>query len=116
MQIQLHLPNILAAVGEKLQLLIRLHPVRLQKLKQTTLGSFIVRLHESEASAGEFRFLFWYPAERQDALALAAHIPAIDANGERTIRSRKFVPVSLASFDKAIPFLAQFPLQAFGHI
>ena len=49
-------------------------------------------------------------------LVLTAHITAIDADGERTIRSRKFVPVSLASFDKAVPFLAQFPLQAFGHI
>ena len=43
--------------------------MRLQQLKQTTLGLLIVGLDEGEASAGKFRLLFRLPPKCQDALA-----------------------------------------------
>src|ERR1035437_7257479 len=68
--------------------------MRLQQLKETTLGLLIVGLHEGEAPTGKFGLLFWPPSKCQDALArdhleipllaVAAHIAAINAHREWT--------------------------------
>src|ERR1035437_3002951 len=100
--------------------------MRLQQLKQTTLGLLIVGLDEGEAPTGKFRLLFWLPPKCQDAfsgnhleissLAVAAYIATINAHSERAVRSREVGPVSLAPVDEAMLFFAQFILQSFGHV
>src|ERR1035441_8552971 len=100
--------------------------MRLQQLEETTLGLLIVGLHEGEAPTGKFGLLFWPPSKCQDALAgnyleipllaVAAHIATINAHSERAVWSREFGPVSLAPFDEAMLFFAQFLLQSLGHV
>ena len=50
-QVQLHLTDVGAPVGKEHHALVHLHPLAFQKLEETALGLFIIRLDEPEATA-----------------------------------------------------------------
>src|SRR5512145_3356795 len=67
-EIELNVSHRVAAVGEKLDLLVHLQALRLQELKEAPLGFLIISLHEGKAFARRCG-VFVVPSERQDALA-----------------------------------------------
>ena len=71
-QIELHVAHVLAAVGKKIDLLVGLHVLALEQLKQTALGFFIVSLNPGKAPSRQFLFSFLVPLKSQDALARLA--------------------------------------------
>src|SRR6266404_9638102 len=125
-QIQLHVAYVLAAVGEKIDLLVGLHALGLKQLEQATLGLFIIGLNPGKAPFRELLFALLIPFKGQETLAgnhlelslLAspADIATVDPDGKRTIGSRKFVPAPLAALDETQLFVAHFLLQPLRYI
>ena len=50
-QVELEIPDRVAPIGQKLDLLIHLEALRLEKLKETALGFLIIGLHEGKTFA-----------------------------------------------------------------
>jgi hypothetical protein len=116
-QIALEIPDGVAPIGEKLDLLVQLQALGLQELKEAPLGFLVIGLHEGKAFARGCG-VFVVPSERQDALAgnhleptllapLGFDIAAIDTDRERPIGDRQRAPVAWTSFDKRDVLVAQ---------
>src|SRR5271166_3089555 len=68
-QIELHVAHVLAAVGEEIDLLVGLHALAFEQLKQTALGFFIVGLNPGKAPSRQLLFSFLVSLKSQNALA-----------------------------------------------
>src|SRR4030095_6891798 len=92
-QVELEIPDRLAPIGEKLDLLVHLEALRLEEFEEAALRLLVIGLHEGKAFARRCG-LFVIPSEREDALtgnhlepalltALRFDVAAIDPDGQR---------------------------------
>src|SRR5215510_10648946 len=107
--VELEVTDRVAAVREKCDLLIELHPLRREHLKQSPFRFGIKRLHEAKALAGGDIF-FLIASEGQRTLANddlkvmllglpIPHVAPINADRDRPIRDGQVPPIARAALD-----------------
>ena len=115
--VELKFAHCVAAIGEKRDLLVQLHPLGLKHLIEPTFGLLIQRLHEPKALArGEIVFLITsegqgtLPHDNLEVMLLGVpvpHIAPVDAHRDRPIRDGEGAPIAGAPRDKTPLFVAQ---------
>jgi hypothetical protein len=103
-QVERHLAHVLSSVGQEGDLLVGLHPLRLEELEKAALGPGVVCLDEAEAPGRALRRHALARDHLEPALPLrpmcaGVHVPAIEAHGQRQLGSGQLVPLPLAALD-----------------
>src|SRR5215468_12652217 len=120
-EIELHVADRVPSIGEKLDLLIHLEALGLEQLEQPAFGLLVIGLDKGKALDGRIGLLLTAP-ERQYALArndlepallsaLRLDVPAVNANGQRTVWRGELAPVAGAALNKRHLFVAQLIFQ-----
>src|SRR2546422_7117327 len=110
-EIELHIADGVAPIGEKLNLLIHLETLGLEQLEQPTFGLLVIGLDKGKALDGRMGLLLTAP-ERQYALArndlepallsaLRLDVPAVNANGQRTVWRSGLAPGAVPGLNNA---------------
>src|SRR5712692_1865145 len=122
-EVELEIPDRLAPIGEKLDLLVHLQALGLKKVEEAALGLLVIRLYKGKTFT-RGRSVFVVPSEREDTLAgnhlepalrtaLGFDIAAINTDRQRPIGDRQRTPVAWTPFDKGAVLVTQSVLDAF---
>src|SRR5215470_6194689 len=120
-EIELHIADGVAPIGEKLNLLIHLETLGLEQLEQPAFGLVVIGLDKGKALDGRIGLLLAAP-ERQNALArndlepallraLRLDIAAVNADGQWAIGCGQLALVTWAALNKRHLFVAQLLFQ-----
>jgi hypothetical protein len=105
----LHLTDVGAPVGKEHHALVHLHPLAFQKLEETALRLFVIRLDESEATTRSIlghRFADDHFEVRLLVFPLP-HIATVNADRQRRLGTRQCCPLPGAALNETYPFIAQ---------
>jgi hypothetical protein len=101
-QVERQLAHVLSAVGQEGDLLVRLHPLRLEELQEAALGPAVVGLDKTEAlgrALGRHALARDHlkPALPRRSLCAGVHVASIEAHGQRQLRPGQLAPLPLAA-------------------
>src|SRR5262245_43582254 len=124
--VELEVTDGVTAVGEEGNLLVQLHPLRLQDLKQAPFRFGVQRLHKAKALARR-GLVVLIACEGKRILAdndlkvvlLGLPVPyvaPVNAYGDGAIRDGQGAPIARAALDETPLFLPQLCFTAFGHL
>ncbi len=119
-EVQRQVTDVLATIGEKRDLLIGLHALGGEDLEQAPFRFGVVGLHVSEALGrplvgDDLPGDHLEPAVPPGGLRTGMHVAAVQADDQRQIRARQFLPVSLAGVDEGELLGTQLVLQALSY-